>query len=309
MNFEDLSGYDKAALIFDILGDSLALHMFKDIPESEIFELRVHAKKLKNVVPTQIKKEVLEDYYFKLLSNENYRNQKSSNKLFDFLEELNDEQLFALLSDEKPRVIALALEQVPDENKQKFINKISPDLKNKIIMETGNLHDIPLEAVVNTSRELAKNATFLPAPKEFSRGGGKSVANMLNNMSEDESKQFLEQLKADNMDLFNDVKKYFLSFEDIIAMPEAMAADFWMNPDIDLEVMAKALKGLGDDIVEKTRGYLPGKKQDMFEPVEGAISKSEIEDARSTIKDMVQKNIDEGAIKIEDILGGGDVVE
>ena len=40
---EDLSGYDKAAIIYDILGDSLAINLFKDIPEPEFYELRKHA--------------------------------------------------------------------------------------------------------------------------------------------------------------------------------------------------------------------------------------------------------------------------
>ena len=95
---EDLSGYDKAAIIFDILGDSVSINMFKDIPEAEFYKLRDHAKNLRNDVPTSIKKEVLEDYYFKMLSNEKYKDLTSSEKMFDFLEELDDEQLYSLLS-------------------------------------------------------------------------------------------------------------------------------------------------------------------------------------------------------------------
>ena len=309
MTVDELSGYDKAAIIFDILGDSLAVNMFNEIPESELLKLRVHARKLKNAVPTLIKKEILEDYYFKMLSNENYRDQKGDGKLFACLEKLNKEQLFALLSDEKPRVAALALDQVDEEIKMDFLNKLSPELKNKIILETGNLDDIPLEAVVNTALELEKKASFLPGPKEFSRGGGKSVAAMLGKMSEEEAKQYLDQIKLDNPNLFKDVKKYFISFEDILNMEENFANEFWINPDIDLGVMAKALKGVDPEVVEKIQGYLPGKKQAMFTPVEEALAKRDVNDARSLIKSLIQKNIDDGTWAIEDLLGGGEVVE
>ena len=61
-NLEDLTGYDKVAIIFDILGDSLSINMFKDIPEAEFYKIRDHAKHLRNDVPTSVKKEVLEDY-------------------------------------------------------------------------------------------------------------------------------------------------------------------------------------------------------------------------------------------------------
>ena len=114
---DDLSGYDKAAIIFDILGDSLSINMFKDIPEAEFYKLRDHAKSLKNTVPTAIKKEVLEDYYFKMLTNEKYKDQTSSEEMFEFLQDLDDEQLYALLSPEKPRIIALALEQIDLEKR------------------------------------------------------------------------------------------------------------------------------------------------------------------------------------------------
>ena len=47
---DELNGYDKAAIIFDILGDSLSINMFKDIPEAEFYKLRDHAKFLKNTI-------------------------------------------------------------------------------------------------------------------------------------------------------------------------------------------------------------------------------------------------------------------
>ena len=87
---EELSGYDKAAIVFDILGESLAINMFKDIPESEFYKLRDHAKTIRNNVPTNVKKEVLEDYYFKMLTNEKYKDQPSSEEMFDFLNNLDD---------------------------------------------------------------------------------------------------------------------------------------------------------------------------------------------------------------------------
>ena len=121
---DELSGYDKAAIIFDILGDSLSINMFKDISETEFYKLRDHAKSLKNTVPTTVKKEVLEDYYFKMLTNEKYKDLSSSEKMFEFLEALDDEQLYALLSPEKPRVIALALEQINNEKRMTFLSKV-----------------------------------------------------------------------------------------------------------------------------------------------------------------------------------------
>ena len=308
---DELTGYDKAAIIFDILGDSLSINMFKDIPEAEFYKLRDHAKNLRNDVPTSVKKVVLEDYYFKMLSDAKYKDQASSEKMFGFLEGLDDEQLFALLSPEKPRVIALALEQVDNEKRMTFLSKVDSEKQNKIVLQTGDLKDIPLEAIIHTAKELKKKSAFLPAPVEFSRGGGKSVADMLAKMSEDDAKNYLEQMKLDSPDLLNDVKKYFLLFDDVIAMPEGIAATFWGDPEIDLEVMALALADSDTENVEKLQGYLPGKKQAMFTPktAEDNVAKREIVEAKAKIKDQLQKKIESGDINIEDVLAAPEVEE
>ena len=308
---DELTGYDKAAIIFDILGDSLSINMFKDIPEAEFYKLRDHAKNLRNDVPTSVKKEVLEDYYFKMLSNEKFKDQTSSEKMFEFLEGLDDEQLFALLSPEKPRVIALALEQVDNEKRMTFLSKVDSEKQNKIVLQTGDLKDIPLEAIIHTAKELKKKSAFLPAPVEFSRGGGKSVSDMLAKMSEDDAKKYLEQMKLDSPDLLNEGKKYFLLFDDVIAMPEGIAATFWGDPEIDLEVMALALADSDTEKIEKLQGYLPGKKQAMFTPktAEDNVAKREIDEAKAKIKDQLQKKIESGDINIEDVLAAPEVEE
>ncbi len=306
---EELTGYDKVAIIFDILGDSLSINMFKDIPEAEFYKIRDHAKTLKNTVPTAVKKEVLEDYYFKMLSNEKYKDQTSSEKMFEFLEALDDEQLFALLSPEKSRVIALALEQIDNEKRMTFLAKIDVEKQNKIVLQTGDLKDIPLEAIIHTAKELKKKSTFLPGPVEFSRGGGKSVSEMLGKMPEDDAKKYLDQMKLDNPGLFSDVKKYFLLFDDITAMPEGIAATFWGDPEIDLEIMATALADSEPETVEKLQGYLPGKKQAMFTPknADDNVSKREIDEAKAKIKDQLQKKIESGDLNIEDVLATPEV--
>ena len=51
---EELSGYDKAAIIYDIMGDSVAVNMFIGIPESDLYELRKHANRIKKDVSIHV---------------------------------------------------------------------------------------------------------------------------------------------------------------------------------------------------------------------------------------------------------------
>ena len=130
-------------------------------------------------------------------------------------------------------------------------------------------------------------------------------------MSEDDAKKYLEQMKLDSPGLFSEVKKYFLLFDDIIAMPDGIAATFWGDPEIDLEIMATALADAETETVEKLQGYLPGKKQAMFTPktADDNVSKREIDESKGKIKDQLQKKIDSGDINIDDVLAAPEVEE
>ena len=161
-NINNLSGLDKAGLLFQILGEALALTLFNDLSESDLLKIRIRSKELKSI-PISVKKEVLEEFYFKLLSSQNKSsNQDSSDNLFEFLNQLNNEQFYYLLANESSRVIALAVDQVIDNKKQNFFSRLhDPIQKNEIIMEIGNLDNIPLEAVVTIANDLKQKVAFL----------------------------------------------------------------------------------------------------------------------------------------------------
>ena len=118
-------------------------------------------------------------------------------------------------------------------------------------------------------------------------------------------------MKLDNPNLLNEVKQYFLLFDDIVAMPEAIAATFWADPNLDLEIMSTALASSEAETVEKLQGYLPGKKQAMFTPKteEDNVAKRDIDDAKSKIKDMLQEKIEGGEIRIDEVLATPEVSE
>ena len=307
--FKELTGYDKAAIVFDILGDSIAINMFNDIPEHTFYNLRRHANEIRQSVSTSVKKEVLDDYYFKMLSADKYQEETLDENLFEFLEKLDDEQIYELLSLEKPKVIALALEQIDNNKRMKFFSRIDKDLENKIVFDTGKLNDIPLRAVIHTAKELKKKATFLPNHVNFSRGGGHSVSNMLSEMSESDAKKYLSKMELDDPDLLKEVKKTYVLFDDLLSMPETAAAKFWVDPDIDVDILAKSLKEYDTEIVGKIQAALPGKKQAMFSPLgeEDVLSNREIEAAKKEVKAILTKKLESGDMNIEDILGEPEV--
>ena len=176
-------------------------------------------------------------------------------------------------------------------------------------MEFADLTDIPLEGVVNIAHELKKKISFLPSPKEFSRGGPRSIATLLNQMSITEADQYLEQISQDDPELYTEIKKYFLSFDDLLNMPDHLMGMFWKNPEIDIDSLSKGLKGEEQETVDHIVSFLPSRKQKMYTPVTTPISKKDIEQAQLSIVQLAKDLAKAGELNLDDILSEQEMID
>ncbi len=303
-DYNRLSGLQKVAILFSVLGESLALNLVKGLDKTEVRKIRAAMRGVGNVA-FAVKKQVMEEFYFSFVS-EKFQEEAESDepkKPFSFLNELTDEQLIALLITETPRVIAITIAQLSSEKRMMILNRISEEEKGQVLLNIGNLNDVPLEAVVQIANKLQKKSRQLPKTVAFSRGGGKDLADLLGEMDAEDEEMFMSNLEQDNPDLAEEVKKYRITFESIFEIfPDNLLRDL-MNA-VDLDAVAMALKGMEQSIADKVIGVLPKKKQAMFEPVEGAVPKRDVDTARKSIVSAAKQMERDGAFKLEDLLGG-----
>ena len=308
-DYNRLSGLQKVAILFSILGESLALNLVKELDKTELRKIRAAMRGV-NSVAFAVKKQVMEEFYFSFVSEKFQEEEESDEprKPFAFLDDLTNEQLIALLITETPRVIAITLAQLSSDKRMLVLNRISEEEKGQVLLSIGNLDDVPLEAVVQIASKLQKKARQLPKTVAFSRGGGKDLADLLGEMKAEDEQMFMTNLEQENPELAEAVKKYRITFESIFEIfPDNLLRDL-MNA-VDLDAIAMALKGIDKSINDKVIGVLPKKKQAMFTPVEGAAAKREVDDARKVIVSAAKQMERDGAFKLEDLLGGGETVE
>ena len=303
-DYNRLSGLQKVAILFSVLGESLALNLVKDLDKTEIRKIRAAMRGVEQVAFT-VKKQVMEEFYFAFVSEKFQENDESDEpkKPFAFLVELTDEQVIAMLTTETPRVIAISIAQLPSEKRMKVLSRIDEEKKGQVLLSIGNLNDVPLEAVVQIANRLQKKAKQLPKTVAFSRGGGKDLADILGSMDPEEEEMFMTNLEQENPEMAEEVKRYRITFDTIFEIfPDNLLRDL-MNA-VDLDAVAMALKGMDQTVSDKVVGVLPKKKQAMYEPVEGAVPKREVENARKSIVQSAKQMESDGAFKLEDLLGG-----
>ena len=303
-DYNRLSGLQKVAILFSVLGESLALNLVKDLDKTEIRKIRAAMRGVEQVAFT-VKKQVMEEFYFAFVSEKFQENDESDEpkKPFAFLTDLTDEQVIAMLTTETPRVIAISIAQLPSEKRMKVLSRIDEEKKGQVLLSIGNLNDVPLEAVVQIANRLQKKAKQLPKTVAFSRGGGKDLADILGSMNPEEEEMFMTNLEQENPEMAEEVKRYRITFETIFEIfPDNLLRDL-MNA-VDLDAVAMALKGMDQTISDRVVGILPKKKQAMYEPVEGAVPKREVDNARKSIVQSAKQMESDGAFKLEDLLGG-----
>jgi len=309
-DYNSLSGLQKVAVLFSVVGEGLALSLIKGLSKTEIRKIRSTLQTM-GAISFSVKKRVMEEFYFGFLSEDVGQNGTDGNAIhpFDFLKDLTDEQLFALVNKEEPPVIAMTLAQLEPEKRMEVVNKFDATLKGQVLVELGSLDNIPLEGVIEVGARLKEKSTYLPRTTEFSRGGAKDIADMLGNMSADEQERYMQTLQNENPELQTEVKKYFLTFEDILEkFPENVKRELFVAPDPN--DLAIAVKGLDQEVIDGIIDMLPQKKQAMYEPHEGPIAKKEVDNKRKEIFLDKAKEMDkEGTISIIDILGGGEMIE
>ena len=310
-DYNRLSGLHKVAILFTVLGESLAMSLIKGLSRTEIRKIRATIREMDSVSFT-LKRRIMEEFYFGFLSEQFQEDGNEEDegpiKPFEFLTEMTDEQLIALLANQDVPVVAIALAQLDAEKRMTILERMEPEEKGKTLIELGSLQDIPLEAILEVAGKLKEKGSYLPKPVEFSRGGAKEIADLIGEMDAEEGERYMQTLQNENPELYKDVKILVLTFEDIIEkFPDGILRDL-MN-SVELDALAMAVKGIDQETIDRIIGNLPQKKQAMFEPVEGPQPKREVDDARKAIVTAAKQMEKDGVFNLADMMGGGEMVE
>ena len=81
---------------------------------------------------------------------------------------------------------------------------------------------------------------------------------------------------------------------------------FWRNPEIDVDILDKALKGNDETVIENILSFLPKRKQGKYTAITDNLSKKDSEDAKLAILQDAKNMGKAGELKIEDILSSDD---
>ncbi|MBS1271009.1 MAG: Flagellar motor switch protein FliG [Candidatus Marinimicrobia bacterium] len=303
-NGTQLTGTQKAAILFKALGYNLARSLFKDIGEDEVARIQqaMNDPKVQRA-PFQVKKQVLEEFYFGFIADK-VQPEEGEKRPFRFLSDLNDDQIVYLLQNETARVRAIAVAQLDIERQVSILQRFESDEQADILMEMGKIEDVPYEGVVNIAANLHEKAKLMPSKAEYDSGGAKGLADVLTQMDARTEKQFLHHLEQESPDLAQEIKRYHLMFEDIVKLPDDVIRE--VLKEVEPSEIAYSLKGQPDETREKFVENMPERAQIILEDemrlLEGPQPRRKVESAQKKIVAAAKKLEEEGRFSMEDFV-------
>ena len=247
IKFEELRGFEKAAILINYLGASAAKNLFSKIDDADIRKLLGVMQKYR-IVPVNVTKRVLEEYYEMLSEAQEYIfSEKVTNKetvidavgeerargilghlsanspaqrTLESLELVDAKSLSNFLINEHPQTIAVILAHLEPEKKGEVLKRLPESLQAEVVLRLANLDHVAPELISEVDRVLKAELATLGTVEQSSLGGVQPVAEMLNVMDKNTETSIMSRIEEKDPILAEEIRKLMFVFEDIVKIDD-----------------------------------------------------------------------------------------
>jgi flagellar motor switch protein FliG len=269
-----ISGLRKAAILMVALGDDLAKVLFQSLSQADVERVTDEITRLGNV-PTEQSTHVLSEFYglfeteryvvrggveyARRLLTEAFGAERAQSLLIDvqkmrerthgdlaMLQELDPQQLSKFLANEHPQTVALVLAHLDAKRGSTVLMMLDSTMRVQCVQRLAEMRQFSPEMAQKVGTILHRQMEALGSNGRRSYAGFKAVADLLNRLATDSSKQILEAIEKDQPKLAIGIRNLMFAFEDLMTVPEASIRE--LVGAADKKVLAMALKGTGDNL-------------------------------------------------------------
>lgn len=208
----------------------------------------------------------------KALSNEkNSVDKTPDHKVFGFLSQLNDIQIFKLIEGDKPELSSVLFAQLPDDRKLKIMELLDNVERGEMLLKLTDMSRLPLSVIRDIGQRYAKKAKGMAGLYNIDIDGIGAIINTLDELEENKQKEILETMLQNDLDKGQIVEQKFIGFFNLHKLDQEILQNALM--DFETEDLLNALFGADPSTIEAILSTRP--------PREGEMIRSEIESGRT----------------------------
>jgi len=216
------------------------------------------------------------------------------------ISEMEGRQIFNLVKHEQPQTISFLLSYLDSTKAAEVFALLGPDLREEVVERLGTIESTSLDLVSKIARSLGKHYDTKVRPAFHRSGGVRAVADLLNQLDKEMSKNLLARIEERNATLSAAIRKKLFSFEDLNRLQPADLQR--VLREVDSANLAIAMKSASESLREKIYGSISKRAaESLKEELEmlGPVRLKDVEAAQDTIIQIVRRLEEEGQISLE----------
>ena len=214
--------------------------------------------------------------------------------------EMEGRQIFNLIKHEQPQTISFLLSYLDSAKSAEVFSLLSPDLREEVVERLGTIESTSLELVGKIAKSLGRHYDTKVRPAFHRSGGVRAVADLLNQLDKDMSKNLLARLEERNATLGSAIRKKLFSFEDLnrLQPPDLQR----VLREVDSSNLAVSMKSASEVLRDKIYGAISKRAaESLREELEmlGPVRLKDVEVAQAAIIQVVRRLEEEGQISLD----------
>jgi flagellar motor switch protein FliG len=326
VKYDELNGFEKAAILVNYLGPEAAKKLFKFADDSDVRKLLNMMQKYR-IVPIEVTRRVLEEYYAMVSETAEFifsERAASKETIVDAVGEerargilghlsgaspaarnlrsldlVDAKSLSNFLVNEHPQTIAVILAHLDPEKKGEVLKRLPESLQGEIVLRLTNLDHVAPELIAEVDRVLKQELSTLGTVEQFSLGGVQPVADMLNAMDKNTETSILARIEEKDPILAERIRKLMFVFEDIAKIDDRGIQT--ILKEVPNEKLLLALKTASDEVREKLFKNISQRAAKLLQEdlsIMGPARLSDVEAAQTEIVNIARRLEQEGRIYI-----------
>ena len=219
------------------------------------------------------------------------------------ISEMEGRQIYNLIKNEQPQTISFVLSYLDPAKSAQIFNLLSPDLREEVVERLGTIESTSLDLVSKIVRNLSKHFDNKVRPTYHRSGGVRAVADLLNGIDKETSKNLLARLEERNAQLGSAIRKKMFSFEDLGRLS---AADLQrVLREVDSANLATSMKSSSEALKDKIFEAISKRAAESLRDeigMLGPVRLKDVELAQDAIIQVVRRLEEENSISLD----GGD---
>jgi flagellar motor switch protein FliG len=271
---EVLNGPRKAAILMVLLGEEVAASVYKGLPENVVRAITQEIAELEYVAPQAASKVLLEygrltqsDTFLgqggadcanrlltkafgsegaRIMLNDVNREREASTQNLDALQKTDPQQLAKFIQGEHPQTIALVLAHLNLRVARNVLMLLPEKIRAQAVKRLAQMRQFSPEMVKKIAMVLHKRLLSLGQQRRHAYGGVKAVADLLNQIDQESTRNILETVEQENAQLATSIRNLMFTFEDFLDVQDVGMRE--LLGQVDKRTLAASLKGASEDL-------------------------------------------------------------